>query len=363
MPPEPKQPPKQPKTAYILNVPIELIILFAQNLQLFDQYRLAQVSTGFRSILKKRFDERTIVKTSDKEWLIYLTLRAFSLPNHWVCEECNDLHPYDPEDNPSPVHLSGGTSGGCPRRATTPDFTPIVSPCSFHFQQYHLHHRHVQLALKYHRMGGLKGPFAQRLSRLLAGGTHLPMTEHQNFSLSGFQTRGIGRYSWQPKIVGGRFLLMTKIEFYPTVRAGVWTDLVPAIRMCQHQMWMPLYIRRINSLVSLGALFSQEGEAEVKQLRGAVDNGLHRAVAAMRWAPTEPVMVSCPRCATDIAMQWSIYLGKHKFTAVGWHDFGPETSPVSVSWLSKHLTPTSFRRTPCVQWQPGRVKELWDSCP
>ncbi|KAM3497590.1 hypothetical protein MY10362_009061 [Beauveria mimosiformis] len=356
--------PKQSKAAYILNVPIELIILFAQNLPLFDQYRLAQVSIAFRSILKTRFDQRTIVKVYPAEWLFYLATRALQLPDHWVCEQCVGIHPYNPQDTPSLAHFSDGV-GGCPLNATTPYFRPMVFPFSYHFQHYHLHHRHVQLALKYHRMGGPEGgPSAQRLSRLLAGGFHEPMSENQNFSLLGFQNRGNGRYSWEPKIAGDRFLLMTRIEFYPTEQdlAGVWIDIVPAIRMCQHQMWMPVYSRRFLDLAEQST-FSAEEETEFKRLSGTMDNDLHNAVLNMRPNVDRPKMVSCPHCATDINIRWSVYMGTFKFTATAWHDFGPETSPVSPLWLSKHLDPVKFRLTPWIKWEPGRVKKLWDSCP
>ncbi|KAK8147569.1 hypothetical protein G3M48_001387 [Beauveria asiatica] len=355
--------PKQSKAAYILNVPVELIILFAQYLQLLDQYRLAQVSIAFRSILKTRFDQHTIAKVYPPEWMFYLATRALELPNHWVCEQCYDIHPYNPQDTPSLAHFNDAI-GGCPLKATTPYFRPMVFPYSYHFQNFHLHHRYVQLALKYHRMGGPEGgPFAQRLSRLLADGFHEPMSEEQNFSLLGFQNRGNGRYSWKPKIAGGRFLLMTEIEFVPTELdlLSAWIDVVPAVRMCQHQMWMPLFDRRILDL-AVQSTWSAEEENEFRRLTEATGNNLHLAVLCMRRDVLRPRMVSCPHCATDILLRWYCFRGAYKFTATAWHDFGPETSPVSPLWLSKHLNPVEFRLTPWIKWEPGRVRKLWDAC-
>ncbi|KAM3490670.1 hypothetical protein MY3957_006075 [Beauveria namnaoensis] len=97
---------------------------------------------------------------------------------------------------------------------------------------------------------------------------------------SGFDNNGkvVERYN----LATDSFVI--RIEFYPTDQdlPGSRFDTMPAIRMCQHQMWMPAYICRLSNLRDLSILSAEE-ETEFKQLSRAIYNDLHKAV--LFWQP------------------------------------------------------------------------------
>ena len=95
-------------------------------------------------------------------------------------------------------------SGGAAQDTLSP-------PSAYLFAEYNLKHHHIQLALKYHRLGGYRGLYAPRLRRLLATYLYIPELRFAEFPNFGFHAFGVGKYSYEPRVAHGRFLLSTKL--------------------------------------------------------------------------------------------------------------------------------------------------------
>lgn len=133
--------PQQPLDAHLLRIlPSEMIAEIARALCRSDQYILMQVSVAFRICLEERFNRRTLTKTSDEQQLEYLLTRAQTLPGHWACEDCIDMHRADLHDFPLQAR-------GCPL-GFGPVQNTLSAPSAYIAATYQLKHHHIQLALK-----------------------------------------------------------------------------------------------------------------------------------------------------------------------------------------------------------------------
>jgi hypothetical protein len=120
----------------LLQLPVEIILLISKALSPASRAIISQTCWSLRIIVGSN-PARTL---RDYERAEYLTSMARSMPEQWVCEACLALHPVHGHDIPGTLH-----AWTCPRRYYRGDVydVPFVD-ISF---------RHVQLALKYVRLG------------------------------------------------------------------------------------------------------------------------------------------------------------------------------------------------------------------
>lgn len=160
-----------------------MIAEIARALCRFDQYILMQVSVAFRICLEERFNRRTLTETSDEQQLEYLLARAQTLPGHWACEDCIDMHRADLHDFPAQAK-------GCPL-GLGPVQNTLSAPSTYIAATYQLKLHHIQLALKYHRLDGPMGLYREQLRRLLLKDYFNP-EHYPNYRFHAF---GLGQYS------------------------------------------------------------------------------------------------------------------------------------------------------------------------
>ncbi|OIW32118.1 hypothetical protein CONLIGDRAFT_629808 [Coniochaeta ligniaria NRRL 30616] len=124
----------------LLQLPVEMIVLISEALSPAEQIIFSQTCWALRTVLGSN-----PAGTLDRhERLEYLAGIARGLPGQWACAVCETLHSVNSRDTPKePQHMT------CPQQ---------FDPCGFQsrlFDSRHLQlgHRHIQLALKYVRMG------------------------------------------------------------------------------------------------------------------------------------------------------------------------------------------------------------------
>lgn len=173
------------------------------------------------------------------------------------------------------------------------------------FPRFFLHHHHVQIALKYARMGaGNKGQ-QELIKRILA-----PL--HTGFTIEKGVPHALrARFSAYPRMVDGRFLLMC-VWRYHMDREMVSHDALGDFRMCIHQRWAIDDMKWYNSKHFGPPPGMRLMEARRKALltQGVAVNGF------------------CCRCATD----FSVRVAPEEATVKAWYDLGPEGSCAQPAW-------------------------------
>ncbi|OAA76208.1 hypothetical protein LEL_05892 [Akanthomyces lecanii RCEF 1005] len=255
--------PQQPRDAYFLRMlPSVMVVDIARGLCRLDQYHLMQVSVAFRICLEEEFNKRTLTKISSEQQLEYLLARALTLPGHWACEECIDMHEVDLHDFPS--HAKG-----CPISFSGVVQDALSPPSAYMSAKYNLKHHHIQLALKYHRLSGPLGLYKNQLRRLLTKYIYIPDLRFANYPNFRFHAFGVGKYSYEPRVSHGRFLLSTKLDFVAYGR-NVSHDGTPGLYMCHHQEWFPSKLRALRHfqmLVTLNSPLTYEQTTQYRYLR------------------------------------------------------------------------------------------------
>ncbi|OAA71173.1 hypothetical protein ISF_01724 [Cordyceps fumosorosea ARSEF 2679] len=355
-PPRPKQ-----AGSHFLNLPMELIIQMAADfLPRRDQYRLLQTCTALRLILRSRFRSFLLGPVDPRQQLEYLQLRASTAPYHWVCEECLDLHMVSVKDSEadSPVN----SHPRCPLRelhstaVSSRPKRPIFHSLSYDFYGFQLHHRFVQLALKWERMGGAKGGrFGAHLRRLLSG--HGPV-KLQDEDL-GVHIERLGAEPWEEitfrcrvRVVGGRFMLETRYDF---LSRPVWPDIQAALFLCPHQSWLAPRTFEFQMLHSIG------NTEWIREALNARCSALAESMKAVEENRAASVALSCPYCPTDIRVTFVEMSNRMLLRAHAYHDFCGDSLPTDLDWHKWDLSTDSDGK-PLMEssHKPGGVKQLWD---
>lgn len=119
----------------------DILYLINQKLDWHDRFFLSQTCQALRDFATCDWDDK-YRSLSPKEQVKFLAGLAVGMPDHWVCGYCCALHRVDTSDTPDGSALR---SLGMP---CLTDPVPLME-----FREYQIHHRHVQLALKYNRLG------------------------------------------------------------------------------------------------------------------------------------------------------------------------------------------------------------------
>ncbi|KAL7936784.1 hypothetical protein V8C35DRAFT_321003 [Trichoderma chlorosporum] len=266
-----------------LQLPIELLLKIFELLPIYSQLIVYQTCRPFRIIIHQHFLVgsggalmRQILATRwDK--LHYLTHRARSMPDRWDTPASLKLH--RPECGDGKVLEDENES----RKFFNYGYDPS--------------HRHVELTLKYSRLENLKSTHRKHLERLLA-----PYHTTSNYDV----TEGVlSQRSFYPKVVNGRYLLLTSLDY---------------ISICPHLYWTGRSQRQL-------------------------DTTLYRAFSQ----PNIRHFSSCYSCSTDISME----LSKDQFIICAWQDLGPEGTIYDRNWAAL------VRETARIYHWPGTVRELY----
>ncbi|KAJ6780416.1 hypothetical protein PWT90_02303 [Aphanocladium album] len=331
----------------IQDAPADIIILIFQNLPLVDQYTLLQVCSSFRAVLREPFQRSTRWLHPIEDRIEYLAARARLSLDHWVCERCASLHRHHLGDAPT-------TPMGCE------NIRPFVVSSQFELPGYVLSHRHVQLALKYFRLRSITGQYAASFLRLMTAHQE-HRTECPSHELFGVLYPGSGYHWCEPKIAEteGRFLLYQGLAFTPNAQGDWQREDIMAVRLCQHRIWFPSALRRIEQLRSIVNIGGVE-LLLLNQLQWIEGNELQQAFVRLIQYGGSGFELSCPHCSSDCRVQ--VFMGSNgtkRIEVHAWHDFGPEGSPLDDHWLAKQFPGGLGYDAPRSSVQPGNAVRLW----
>ncbi|KID94430.1 f-box domain containing protein, partial [Metarhizium majus ARSEF 297] len=323
------------------NLPPELLLAIAEKLPADSRLVLSQTCSAFHNIIQSSQSTKCSVKTFDPStFLDYLAAIARDLPDMWVCDKCMALHAADRQDTPqSPLTKS------CPR---TPMHRANGQRLCWP------HHRHVQLALKYTRLGVRDPERRRHLAELLdpVFASHPPDIEDSWTARVTCSSRG--------KIVNGRFLLKYTWHYDAASEPIEYLSRGPGgyLVICNHQCLPGFLMAYIFQHVK------QPGEEEATKL---LSRGLRvLAEIVVRKATRESLLddqrgmeltESCSECPTD----FSVCVGEDGFWLSAWYDLGPEGSPFDEAWTSHRI------QKPCgivsdrlrEGYVPGRIRRLY----
>ncbi|KAL6897686.1 hypothetical protein GGI43DRAFT_424033 [Trichoderma evansii] len=301
----------QNRRSALLNMPIDLIREITDKLSPADKIIFATTCRPIRNTIgQARFE--------------YLASMCRDMPNHWVCEECMQYHCIDTSDTPVE---------SCPTCPLANSHGRYNQPLKLiPGDEYELGRRHVQLALKYIRMGDSLLPRHRLyLRRLMAA---------RQYSLSyPWETKLMITAKIIPRIVEGRFLLRSICEYRQSSQP-VTKELIASESVCQHQQFFPLQ----DDVWS-----SDPFHQDLRQFHKAVHDSFESPGIEMR--------SHCPHCFTD----FSVTTTKKIIRVSVWMDLGTESSPLDPFWHSFVFNP-DLRPPEEVEYnEPGRVRELYSS--
>ncbi|KAJ3483038.1 hypothetical protein NLG97_g7405 [Lecanicillium saksenae] len=189
-----------PSPNLILELPVEILHVIANQLSVRDLLLLSRVCKSFHAVFHPRLllDKR---HASKEEYLELLYLLASEQPHRWACQSCLILHRVNYQDHP--IHSSA---------STTSCKYVVTKNANLRSGQYALHHHHVQLGLKLSRLRRITDADEDYLSHLLRGCTayHSESTYHMTRTIT-------------PKIVRGRWLQKTQWDFKVVDKSFVLT--------------------------------------------------------------------------------------------------------------------------------------------
>lgn len=177
---------RRSKTA-ILQIPFDILILIVDKLALHDKFLLSHTCKAFRSITFQHWDNK-ISRLSLHDKIKFWDGLAYTLPSHWVCPQCCQLHRINTWDSPSMHRIIR-------------EVYQIV-PCNVDLSRrigretYSIHHYHIQLALKLSRLGNTQHKYLAALM--------VPFID-KRLSIRLGPLRD--SYAAEPRIVNGQFTL------------------------------------------------------------------------------------------------------------------------------------------------------------
>lgn len=174
-----------------LDLPLTLIYDIFDELQLPEKILLSQTSRDLWYSLRYKCSS-VMQKATAVERLSCLAVLGSILPDHRLCTYCRALHLVDLKD--LPVTALDNPHRPCPAPETPWDRHRLMCYYSIAF-------RHVQMALKYTRLGDLHQGY--RASILQTFTTSFPISQSMKLKFTAKST-----------IVNGRFLLMTTFLYY-----------------------------------------------------------------------------------------------------------------------------------------------------
>lgn len=309
---------------------------------------LSQSCATLRNILQG-YNAREFARSSANDRIGYFARRARDLPDHWVCEKCATLHRVEQHD--CPWHPNGCTADGF-----------LEQPTFFDYGRYHLEHRHIQLILKYTRMGDSCGPLYRMRLQYMMRGCLWDSTAYRGPHLYwGRLYPGTGAFWAEPKVADGRFLLSTGAIFYPDEPGPLHRDHTCMLMLCGHQVWCPSLAQRLDRVRAPGSAVPPDEAAVLESASWVEDSELHRAMAHLLETKGTEANVSCPFCPSEAQVTISRDKNdRQKIQASFWHDFGTEGSPLDVQWKAMQFPAIFCDRTIHYPHPPGSIRQLWE---
>lgn len=305
----------------LLRLPVDILLLITDELPLHSRFYFSQTCGDVRSILNQEWPG----PVSRDERMNFFTEMAYLRPDRLVCLRCCKLHKVTLQGTPASPHFK-------------PSTCPYTRRCLYDRSRgYALNQSHVQLALKYARLGGhekfLKGLMAPRrfgVNNLLA----MP------FAIT---------YAKVPRIIDGRFLLKTTIDYTGDYISGRDLMLHAAYErggghamLCRHtNVWQELQRLHLDPDVS--------------------DHEMDERIAERVRISEEGLRNSCRMCRADILMQF----GPERCRFRSWQDFGSETeSGIAMNdpslqrylWKAEEL---EHLQQPEIPHVAGAIEALW----
>ncbi|KAH6611496.1 hypothetical protein Trco_001516 [Trichoderma cornu-damae] len=309
----------------LLKMPVELIRDISDNLSTVDKVIFATTCRPMRNTLGLT-NIPDAAPELEKDKFEYLARMCRDKPGKWVCEECMRCHSIDASDTPASPHLVCPV-GVLDHGRFNQSLRLIVR------QEYRLGRRHVQLALKYTRLGSnLSRSHRHYLSRLMAPRQYSYSHLWGNAPVN----NGI---KIAPRVVDGRFLLKSIFEYRRAARP-MPREILDHDFVCQHQSVFPEHDQDWTSDPLLQNSLS-----------------LHRTVGEAFETPGQEVQSHCPFCFTD----FSVKASAKSIRISVWQDLGTESSPLDPVWLTfVHNPILNPHAQDVTNEEPGRVRELYE---
>ncbi|KXH43882.1 hypothetical protein CSAL01_01798 [Colletotrichum salicis] len=269
-------PKQQPGKAYVLRLSIDLLQEIIGHLDLLSQFMFSQTCRAGRILTQKDWKDASLA-LPEPERISFWAAVAYRLPNHWACARCCGLHETDRSDTPwshrSPPCQQGEALDTLGR-------------------SYKLRHTHIELALKFRRMGTNAG----YLSELLEPCVYIADREGPSWKAG---SPNMTRHT--PRIIKGKFYLQVVKEFH-----GIATlHEIRSFRICRHQLFPWWYWGIVD-----WSAFEKTVEAAWNN-PGIVHDG------------------DCQCCPVD----YSILREGDDLRVTLWYDFGTGKSPRGLDWM------------------------------
>ncbi|KAL6792540.1 hypothetical protein GGI42DRAFT_364001 [Trichoderma sp. SZMC 28013] len=291
----------------ILELPNELLIAILDHLPQHSQMLVSQTCRRIQAVAHKNLPAQNYRPDTPEGRLLYLSRRARSLPDRWVCTECIKLHRINVSDT-----LANSLYILCDSQCRS------GSEYHGHFG-FRLFHRHLQLTLKYTRLNKMEPKYENYLKSLIA-------PYHTYLRPNDLDINKVKRkYSVYPKVVNGRYLLHT-VWRYRIAKRPISMQSMGYISICPHREdHSPTY--------TLGGFYAGRKSPDTQAaMNGVVTidprHGLHACIErAFRLLHTE-VCSSCKYCTTD----FSVRASRREIIVSVWQDFGGEDTAFSAEW-------------------------------
>ncbi|KAL7921167.1 hypothetical protein ACQKWADRAFT_321656 [Trichoderma austrokoningii] len=299
-------------TDHILLLPVEIIEEILAHLPLHTLLLASQTCRPLRKLIHDFYPaarDDMLANAEPKEILLYLTHLSRLQPDRWVCAKCFKLHRIHVEDSPydhSHVRCTDGSDVSARYR---------VSKCFGYTPM----HRHVQLTLKYVRLGSEESRYQEYLESL--GAVHYRF----DYKSRGNNTNGAVylEYVAYPRVVDGKYLLLS-IWTYGGVHYDLNARDIYCLDICPH--FSQMGVRRDYNWGDIQRLFV--------------------TVFATKDTLTE---ISCDSCKTDFIIERS----PRRFDVAVWQDFGSEGTIFDAEWGSL------ARDTHFIHHQPQSVRHFY----
>ncbi|PTB35903.1 hypothetical protein M441DRAFT_125299, partial [Trichoderma asperellum CBS 433.97] len=314
----------------ILQLPLDVILLVGDYLSLHDKFFLSQTCRAFRNIMGQDWESK-ILRISPADELTFWAGLAFVFVDYWACPKCYKLHHFIPLDL-----LDESLSRHPPLCGVD------LSRGAFAEESYRLQYHHIQLALKFSRLGN--SYYSKYLAALMKKHTYTDASTRDLFSKS---------YTAEPRIIDSRFFLREEWKISNSIFSLVDTidihrfliPVCPHLRIICGGVWLSRRCKEAFGRISKHA----------RAITG-LEDGIESALAH----PGQWISVSCPRCPTDCDIKVSKGLNKVKVMA--WHDFGIEGSPLDGGWEA-HVESGSYTDWltpgPTLADRNNSVRNIW----
>lgn len=320
------------QNSLLLNLPLCLICDIFDELDWPDKVVFSQTCRGLWYHLHSKCIS-IFRKATSEDRLKYLTMLSNVLLDHYVCERCCVLHLINPEEDVPGIYR--------PRCRDT-----YHAPCPLSEREegrvdssahYAFGYRHVQLAVKYSRLGGkaVHQRYLHRIMREFAKTGNPPSSWPTRIQSDAFTAR--------PRIVRGKFIVRARYHFFQDLPKISYSNIVETpIPFCPHQYIGPLYYSEDPVVLIIGSLFQLPS--------GTPYPGFHQR------------KFSCDRCPSDYEF---IMKGK-TLTVFIWRDLGTGTYlDEDPCWRSQVDTDNANCRPQSNSFLPlyehGSIKTMFNS--